>query len=255
MDTSVGRQSTGLWCEVVRRVSAAAALVVLLVAPAAAENMVVNGDFTRGSGNAPTEWRTDKWDTAPDATDFIWIGPEKGEPGQASIHNKKPNDSRFVQDLRVKEQTWYHISGKIRTEGVGQAAIGAYVSLMEGFQNTEDVKGTKDWQPVEMWVKTEKWQDRLELALITGGLWYYLRPPRVPEDRGTPQEKLALAALLIGVFAVKVAVAPHFGFDTDLGTYKAWALRLAEVGPADFYAPNYFCDYPPGYLYLLWIVG
>src|SRR4029079_1862954 len=95
--------------------------------------------------------------------------PEKGEPAQAPIHNKKPNDSRFVQDLRVKEQTWYHISGKIRTEGVGQAAIGAYVSLMEGFQNTEDVKGTKDWQPVEMWVKTEKWQDRLQLALRLGG--------------------------------------------------------------------------------------
>ncbi len=53
-----------------------------------------------------------------------------------------------MQDLHVKEQTWYHIQGKIRTENVGQSAIGAYLSLMEGFQNTEDVKGTQaDWQP------------------------------------------------------------------------------------------------------------
>ena len=288
-------------------------IAILLAAPAFAENMVVNGDLSKGAGNTPTEWRTDKWDAAADATEFIWISPEKGEPGQASIHNKKPNDARFVQDLRVKEQTWYHIQGKIRTEGVGQGAIGAYLSLMEGFQNSEDVKGSKsEWQPVEMWVKTEKWQDRLQLALrlggysslntgqawfsditaepvsgpapnakqvyqpadrgggiaplglwalilvlslITAGLWYYLRPPKIPEDRGTTTEKLALVGLLLAVFVVKLIVAPHFGFDTDLGTYKAWALRLADIGPADFYAPNYFCDYPPGFLYILWLIG
>ena len=52
-----------------------------------------------------------------------------------------------------------------------------------------------------------------------------------------------------------MVAAPHFGYQTDLGTYKAWALRLADRGPADFYAPNYFCDYPPGYLYILWLLG
>src|SRR5205823_1483886 len=99
------------------------------------------------------------------------------------------------------------------------------------------------------------WGLILVLSLITGGLWYYLRSPRAPEDRGTPREKLTLAAILLVLFVAKVWAAPYFGFDTDLGTYKAWGLRLAEVGPADFYAPNYFCDYPPGYLYILWIIG
>ena len=41
---------------------------------------------------------------------------------------------------------------------------------MEGFQNSQDIKGSeKEWQPVELWVKTEKWQDRLTLALRVGG--------------------------------------------------------------------------------------
>src|SRR3954468_17529139 len=155
MDASLGRNTNGLSRIVVRCAALAVALAALAAraAPATAQNMVVNGDFTRGSANAPTEWRTDKWDTSADATDFIWIAPENGQPGQASIHNKKPNDARFVQDLRVKEQTWYHIQGKIRTENVGQASIGAYLSLMEGFQNTEDLKGTHAEQTVEMWVK------------------------------------------------------------------------------------------------------
>jgi len=282
-------------------------------APVRAENLVQNGDLARGAGGLPAEWRTDRWDTGAGTTEFLWKGPSGGEPGQAGIKNLKPNDARFVQDLRVREQTWYHIRGRIRTANVGASAIGAYVSLMEGFQNTQDVKGTQaEWQAVEMWVKTEKWQDRLQIALrlggysslntgeawfadiaaesasgpppnatnvyqpatrgggvaplglwglilllglVTGALWYYLRPPPGGEDRGTPSEKAGLAVLLLVLLALKMWAAPYFGFDTDLGTYKAWAVRLAERGPADFYAPNYFCDYPPGYLYVLWLLG
>ena len=145
-------------------------LPVLASSPVSAENFVQNGDLARGGGNAPEEWRTDKWDQSAGATEFMWRAPSGDQPGQAGIKNAKPNDARFVQDLHVREQSWYHITGKVRTENVGQAAIGAYLSLMEGFQNSEDVKGThSDWQSVELWVKTEKWQDRIQLALRLGG--------------------------------------------------------------------------------------
>ena len=292
-----------------------AALIILILVPvlAHAENFVQNGDLARGNGSTPDEWRTDRWETAAGATEFMWQAPSGDKPGQAGIKNVKPNDARFVQDLRVREQSWYHITGKIRTDNVGLGQIGAYLSLMEGFQNTQDVKGTHpDWEAVEMWVKTEKWQDRLTLALrlggysslntgeawfadisaepvsgpapnaknvyqpaerqggiaplglwalilllslITGALWYYLRQPPGGEDRGPPSEKIALAAILLSLVIAKILVAPYFGFDTDLGTYKAWAMRLADGGPAEFYAPNYFADYPPGYMYVLWLLG
>ena len=32
-------------------------------------------------------------------------------------------------------------------------------------------------------------------------------------------------------------------------------MKLAAEGPARFYAPGYFADYPPGYMYVLWAVG
>src|SRR5579884_3167914 len=45
------------------------------------------------------------------------------------------------------------------------------------------------------------------------------------------------------------------GFKIDLGLFEAWAARLADIGPVHFYAPGYFTDYFPGYLYILWFLG
>ena len=45
------------------------------------------------------------------------------------------------------------------------------------------------------------------------------------------------------------------GFGTDVGSYQAWALQIADLGPAHTYQQGYFLDYPPGYLYALWAAG
>ncbi len=45
------------------------------------------------------------------------------------------------------------------------------------------------------------------------------------------------------------------GYYYDYNCFTAWGLRMAEVGAADFYAADYFCDYPPAYLYVLGMVG
>ena len=68
-------------------------------------------------------------------------------------------------------------------------------------------------------------------------------------------EKLGLAGVLLAVLAAKIIAAPYFQYKADVATYSAWAIRLATEGPARFYAPNYFADYPPGYMYVLWGVG
>jgi dolichyl-phosphate-mannose--protein O-mannosyl transferase len=51
------------------------------------------------------------------------------------------------------------------------------------------------------------------------------------------------------------ALLPLSGFRIDVGDFTAWAHRLASVGPGEFYDPNVFSDYPPGYLYVLWFIG
>jgi Gpi18-like mannosyltransferase len=69
----------------------------------------------------------------------------------------------------------------------------------------------------------------------------------------------ALLILLLLGLALRLTIAyvllPGSGFATDIGSFAAWADRLAAVGPGGFYAPGYFVDYPPGYMYVLWLLG
>lgn len=61
----------------------------------------------------------------------------------------------------------------------------------------------------------------------------------------------------LGVAAILriVLMALPITFWLDLNTFMAWSLRLATVPISGFYAPGYFCDYPPGYLYVLALIG
>lgn len=62
---------------------------------------------------------------------------------------------------------------------------------------------------------------------------------------------LVIAAGVVG----RLIVARSPGFPSDVGTFMAWAERLAAIGPGRFYEPGYFTDYPPGFLYVLWLLG
>src|SRR6266540_4073716 len=66
---------------------------------------------------------------------------------------------------------------------------------------------------------------------------------------------VGLVAMFVVAFAIRVALAPHFGFYGDLRLFQMWATRLDEVGPHKFYVAGQFADYPPGYLYVLWLLG
>jgi predicted membrane-bound dolichyl-phosphate-mannose-protein mannosyltransferase len=70
---------------------------------------------------------------------------------------------------------------------------------------------------------------------------------------------ILLPALLALGLALRVLLAgwvmPLSGFGIDIGDFAAWAQRLASVGPGGFYEAGYFSDYPPGYLYVLWLFG
>ncbi|HEX4211269.1 MAG TPA: glycosyltransferase 87 family protein, partial [Candidatus Binataceae bacterium] len=89
-------------------------------------------------------------------------------------------------------------------------------------------------------------------ALFAYALWTYAEPLIRQRDR-------TFGAVLIGLIALwgvkTLALGIFGGLAIDLGTYQAWALRMASVGPAEMYTPGYFLDYPPGYLYILWFAG
>ena len=61
---------------------------------------------------------------------------------------------------------------------------------------------------------------------------------------------LAGGMLLRAVLAV---VTEPYAYDQNC--FFAWALKIAQDGPQNFYAPDYFADYPPGYMLVLGLVG
>lgn len=64
-----------------------------------------------------------------------------------------------------------------------------------------------------------------------------------------------LAAMFAVALLVRVLIAPHAGFYGDLRLFQIWANRLDDVGPRHFYVEGQFADYPPGYLYVLWLLA
>ncbi|HYC21614.1 MAG TPA: hypothetical protein VEI94_02865, partial [Candidatus Bathyarchaeia archaeon] len=91
------------------------AAVAFLPGQARAESLVQNGALQEGEGNAPAAWRTDAWALGPDIV-FAWKHDGPGL-GYLSIHNTKPNDSRWIQDVGVRPETWYRLAGQIRAIG------------------------------------------------------------------------------------------------------------------------------------------
>jgi dolichyl-phosphate-mannose--protein O-mannosyl transferase/Gpi18-like mannosyltransferase len=61
--------------------------------------------------------------------------------------------------------------------------------------------------------------------------------------------------LVVLGFIIRCVFIQSKGFETDVSTFQAWATELVEGGFANFYANGHFADYPPGYFYILGVVG
>ena len=47
--------------------------------------------------------------------------------------------------------------------------MGAYLSVLDTFYNSRDLRGTAPWQPVSFWVKTGSIDTSLQIACRVGG--------------------------------------------------------------------------------------
>ncbi|HEY8168291.1 MAG TPA: phospholipid carrier-dependent glycosyltransferase [Candidatus Limnocylindrales bacterium] len=74
-----------------------------------------------------------------------------------------------------------------------------------------------------------------------------------------PSAVPALTILLLAALALRLIIAyvllPKSGFESDLGTFTAWAFRMVEVGAAGFYDVPGLSDYPPAYMLVLGFLG
>lgn len=60
-------------------------------------------------------------------------------------------------------------------------------------------------------------------------------------------------ALLAFGFMVRILFSLYWTYEGDFGVWKWWADGISKVGFSQFY-DKYWCDYMPGYLYILWFL-
>jgi len=66
---------------------------------------------------------------------------------------------------------------------------------------------------------------------------------------------MVLKILFAAVLFLRIILFNLPSFHTDMSAWESWSYKLVSLGPANFYSENYFSDYFPGYLYILWIAG
>jgi len=64
-----------------------------------------------------------------------------------------------------------------------------------------------------------------------------------------------MAVILAVGLVVRLVAAALPGFGIDLGTFQFWSVQLGERGAWNFYSDDFFVDWSPGYLYVLWFLG
>lgn len=68
--------------------------------------------------------------------------------------------------------------------------------------------------------------------------------------------RFTVPLLFLLALVLRVILAGSFiGFSADVGCFSSWADRMVEIGPSGFYSADYFSDYPPLYLYILFLIG
>lgn len=77
------------------------------------------------------------------------------------------------------------------------------------------------------------------------------------EENSQDKSYLVLLWIIFGAaFVVRIiAAAVYKGNETDMNCFLIWSQNVFEDGLSKFYLSDSFHDYPPGYMYILYIVG
>jgi hypothetical protein len=131
------------------------------------KNLLLNGNFAKGSGDQPDLWRTEAWINTPEAFQAHWHS-YTDKPCELEVDNLQANDARWMQSLTLAPG-WYQLSVDVRTQDVGAKESGASMSVMEDGIMSADIHGTADWQRVTLYLKVTGHGADVEVALRVGG--------------------------------------------------------------------------------------
>lgn len=76
------------------------------------------------------------------------------------------------------------------------------------------------------------------------------------ELREKQERLLGIVLVFLGAFIVHIiCAAAYTGYETDMNCFLGWSDAVFEYGIPKFYNGNSFTDYPPGYMYILYVIG
>lgn len=100
------------------------------------------------------------------------------------------------------------------------------------------------------------WICILAFILIYFLLYYFSVKPAMEREIKGKKNWGIFIFLLIFAFIVRLITAFFIeGFSTDINCFKAWSEMAYNGGLSNFYFSDAFTDYPPGYIYVLYLLG
>jgi hypothetical protein len=141
--------------------------------------------------NAREGWHTETWLVYPGTTDYHWIASHNGEPVELEIVSHHDNDARWAKTLALAGG-WYYLSVEARTEKVFPFMTGANLTVLDDGIRSADIRGTRDWQRLSLYLKVPKGGTEITLALRLGGFMNlsrgaaFFRNPSIAKIPGPP---------------------------------------------------------------------
>lgn len=185
------------------------------------------------------------------------------------------SEGLFDTDGQWQYLEWYGETGPDQTEVTIGVRVGGYSAESVGKAYFDDLcmeevdelpKGVTaslwydayaGYQPASSDDETDAEKKTVLYVLLAAGfaLVCFLMQPVI--NRGNSKAALAaFVCVMLAALAARLALGAKIpGYNVDISCFTAWSSRMYSLGPAGFYAPDYFCDYPPGAMLLLWPVG
>lgn len=95
------------------------------------------------------------------------------------------------------------------------------------------------------------------VALMYGYITF-IQPANVKGefDKKHQWNKVSIFILLGLAFGIRlIGAAAYKGYDVDMNCFSSWSNMVYQNGLSEFYYSDGFTDYPPGYMYILYLLG
>ncbi len=135
------------------------------------ENLIKNGSFEENDGKLTFFWETNTWKNNADIVKF-YLEKSNAYSGKYcfTIENLEEDDSKLLQNVRVKPNTYYKLSCMIKAEGIGVERLGANITVLNIFGSSNDYKDTNGkWNYAEVYGVTGSDQQDMTVSLRLGG--------------------------------------------------------------------------------------